>query len=66
MFISSELICPECGSKKHAINCLTSYPAQYEYECNVCGFSLKYYDRKNSYANISQNELELHKIKLLK
>jgi hypothetical protein len=52
------LKCPKCKSYGLTI-CLTSYPAQYEFDC-YCGFKLKYYDRKDSYKDITQEELNEH------
>ena len=37
--------------------CLTSYPAKYECGCNSCGFALRYWDRKDSFSQIAQEEV---------
>ena len=58
------LRCPKCGSGVIVL-CLASYPAKYDCEClRRCGYELMYYDRKNSCAEITQEELnEDYKIK---
>lgn len=39
--------------------CLTSNPVQYEYECgHRCGFYLRWYERKNSRKQATQDELD--------
>lgn len=53
-----KLICPQCGSLKHTVLCLTSNPPRFEYECHNCKWSLRYFNRDNSYLPITQMELD--------
>ena len=46
--------------------CLTSYPAKYECGCNSCGFALRYWDRKDGYEQITQEEVNEFYTKELK
>jgi len=52
------LICSKCGRKLLEM-CLCSHPAQYETMCS-CGFSLRYFERKDSFTHITQKELDDH------
>lgn len=38
--VKTNIECPECGKNlfQRTDIVLTSYPAQYQYECNECGF----------------------------
>lgn len=48
--------CPHCGRLMFHLS-LASNPGQYESGCNSCGFSLRYWDRKDRYAPVTQEEL---------
>ena len=39
-FIETDIECPNCGARlyKRTDIILTTYPAQYRYECHKCGF----------------------------
>lgn len=52
------LKCPKCGVIFY-VNALASNPPQYEGECCKGDFSLRYYDRKDSFLEINQEELDL-------
>lgn len=49
--------CPNCGSIRYTTMCLTSNPPQYEYYCNDCPYTLRYYERKDAFLVITQKEL---------
>ncbi len=51
------LKCPKCG-KPFFIMCLTSNPPQYEGECSYRCFSLRYFEREDSFKLITQEELD--------
>lgn len=54
----NKLICPKCG-EKILVAVLTSNPPLFECECSDgCGFALRYWDRKDRYSEITQEELE--------
>lgn len=53
------LRCPECKCLNHSYNMLPSNPPQYEFICSRdCGFALRYFNRKDSRALITQAELD--------
>lgn len=52
----SELKCPKC-QKNLQVMCLYSNPPQYETTC-YCGFELRYFQRKDSFKQISQEEID--------
>lgn len=52
-----KLKCPKC-KRPMFVMCLTSYPAKYECGCNSCGFTLRYYDRKDNCKQITQEEVD--------
>jgi hypothetical protein len=58
--------CPQCNHiQQNSVICLTSNPPQYEWQCNYCDFELPYYERKDSFKQITQEELDFyyHKMK---
>lgn len=59
------LKCPKCSNRIN-IEILCSNPPQYECNCSTCDFKLKYYERKNSFNIINQEELDLLKIRTFK
>lgn len=54
-----KLVCPNCGSRRNRIWTLACNPVKYEYGCGRCEFHLRYYHRKNSFLEITQEELDL-------
>lgn len=48
--------CPDCGARLIEY-ILASKPVQFEYECSkVCGYGLRYYQRRNPFERIKMNE----------
>lgn len=54
------LKCPKCFQRLR-VDCLASNPPQYEAMCGHCDFELRYFQRKDSCLEITQEELDNNK-----
>jgi len=48
--------CPKCSSPRLQELVLVSNPPQYEYFCPVCEWGLRYFNRKNSFIKLTNEE----------
>ncbi|MDD5381889.1 MAG: hypothetical protein PHG53_09685 [Phycisphaerae bacterium] len=57
MSIRDDLHCPKCKARI-IVDCLASNPPQYECRCCRCDWGLRYFQRADSFAQITQEEIE--------
>lgn len=50
------LECPKCGSIRLQELHLACNPPQYEYFCPKCGWGLRYFDREDPFAKLTEKE----------
>ena len=55
--LEDKLICPNCGGRRSEVSILASNPPQYEYQCYVCLWGIRYIEREDSKEEINQKEL---------